>query len=338
MTAFLPVTLGLLTLVLFTINTYIYFKYKSPSEYSSNDWMSNIPDERPILLINIPGAHDAGSNVVATFAEELARTQNLTILGLLNAGIRKLDIRVDSFSDVDTTNDLDLHICHGIIDCFYLDEKNIMRNLTYKDILLDVKKFLSENPSEMVIFETKSERGDNDKNYKRAWEILNKYAGDIFVKFNKRSTLGEVRGKIVSTFYKLNDDENSNDYHTNIDGGTGLGDIHDKLVGENSYSTWKVSGDLKIKEVQEFWNLYNITIEDIEDNFEESIDDLPYTYSISCTGEHETILPFPKKQANIVNKFMLETELIKGNYYGWINVDFTSEQLARKFIDANFME
>jgi len=338
MTAFLPVTLGLLTLVLFTINTYIYFKYKSPSEYSSNDWMSNIPDERPILLINIPGAHDAGSNVVAAFAEELARTQNLTILGLLNAGIRKLDIRVDSFSDVDTTNDLDLHICHGIIDCFYLDEKNIMRNLTYKDILLDVKKFLSENPSEMVIFETKSERGDNDKNYKRAWEILNKYAGDIFVKFNKSSTLGEVRGKIVSTFYKLNDDENSNDYHTNIDGGTGLGDIHDKFVGENSYSTWKVSGDLKIKEVQEFWNLYNITIEDIEDNFEESIDDLPYTYSISCTGEHETVLPFPKKQANIVNKFMLETELIKGNYYGWINVDFTTEQLARKFIDANFVE
>ena len=100
-----------------------------------------------------------------------------------------------------------------IIDGLHLDEKDIIMNLTYKHVILDVKKFLSDNPSEMVIFETKSERGNNTLNYKRAWEIMNKYAGDIIAKFNKSSTLGPVRGKIVTTFYKLNDDENSNDYH-----------------------------------------------------------------------------------------------------------------------------
>ena len=201
-----------------------------------------------------------------------------------------------------------------------------------------MKKFLSDNPSEMVIFETKSERGNNTINYNRAWEIMNKYAGDMIVNFNKSSTLGQVRGKIVTTFYKLNDDINSNDYHNGIDGGTGLGAIHDKFTGNDSYSTWKVSGDLKIKEIQEFWKLYNNTIEDIEDNFEELIDDLPYTYSISCTGEHETILPYPKNQSDIVNKFILENEFIKGNYYGWINMDFATEQLAKKFIQPNFIE
>ena len=46
-------------------------------------------------------------------AEEMARTQNLTILELLYAGIRKLDIRVDSFSDGEVSSDTDLHICHG---------------------------------------------------------------------------------------------------------------------------------------------------------------------------------------------------------------------------------
>ena len=166
---------------------------------------------------------------------------------------------------------------------------------------------------------------------------MNKYAGDIIAKFNKSSALGPVRGKIVTTFYKLNDDENSNDYHNGIDGGTGLGEIHDKFSGNESYSTWKVTGELKIKEVQEFWKLYNITIKELEDTFEESINDLPYTYSISCTGEYENILPFPKTQSDVVNPFILETEFIKGNYYGWINMDFATEQLARKFIDSNFI-
>ena len=337
MSVALSVSLGLLVLTLFFINVYFYFKDKSTSEYSSSNWMINIPDERPILLINIPGAHDSASKM-PIYLEEMAQTQNLTILELLNAGIRKLDIRVDSFTDVDVSSDLDLHICHGVIDSLYLDEKNITRNLTYKHILLDVKKFLSDNPSEMVIFETKSERGNNTINYNRAWEIMNKYAGDMIVNFNKSSTLGQVRGKIVTTFYKLNDDINSNDYHNGIDGGTGLGAIHDKFTGNDSYSTWKVSGDLKIKEIQEFWKLYNNTIEDIEDNFEELIDDLPYTYSISCTGEHETILPYPKNQSDIVNKFILENEFIKGNYYGWINMDFATKQLAKKFIQPNFIE
>ena len=121
MSVALSVSLGLLFLTLFFINVYFYFKDKSTSEYSSSNWMINIPDERPILLINIPGAHDAGSKM-PMYLEEMAQTQNLTILELLNAGIRKLDIRVDSFTDVDVSSDLDLHICHGVIDSLYLDE------------------------------------------------------------------------------------------------------------------------------------------------------------------------------------------------------------------------
>lgn len=332
--------LCILLIIISTIKTLASSQSDSNAnfEYSTLNWMSKIPNEKSILLINIPGTHDTAANIMNPLAEEVARTQNLTILELLNAGIRKLDIRIDLFNDGDKASDSDLHTCHGIFDCYYLDENNNMKNLTYKNILLDVKKFLTENPSEMVIFDTKSEKGDSTKNYKRAVEILDKYVGDILVKYNKNLILGQVRGKIVTTLYKLNDDANSNDYHTGIDGGTGLDQIHRKFIMKNYYNTWEVTGDVKVKEVQEFLRIYNLSIKQIEKIWENYFDKLPYSYSISCTGEHETILPLPKRQANIVNKFIFDYEFIRGNYYGWINMDYATEKLARKFIDTNFIE
>ena len=95
----------------------------------------------------------------------MARTQNRTIPDLLKFGIRKLDIRValwDSFEEEDI--DDNLHTCHGIFDCFYKDDHNTTRNLIYKHILLDVKNFLLENPSETVILWTQSEKGDSYEN------------------------------------------------------------------------------------------------------------------------------------------------------------------------------
>jgi len=55
--------------------------------------MSNLPDDRKVLLINIPCAHDSAANLVDVLGESVAKTQNLNITELLRAGIRKLDIR-----------------------------------------------------------------------------------------------------------------------------------------------------------------------------------------------------------------------------------------------------
>ena len=332
-------SLCIFLIFLSTIKTLIAPQSNSNSsfDYSTFNWMSKIPNEKSILLINIPGTHDTAAHIMNPLAEDVARTQNLTILELLNSGIRKLDIRIDLFNEGEAS-DSDLHTCHGIFDCYYLDEKNNMKNLTYKHILLDIKKFLSENPSEMVILCTKSEKGNSFNNYKRAVEILDKYVGDILVKYNKNLKLGEVRGKIVTTLYKVYDDNNDIKFHTGIDGGTGIDEIHKKFIMKNYYNTWGVSGEVKVQEVQEFLRLYNIGIRQIEKIWENYFNKLPFSYSISCTGEHVSILPLPKRQANIVNKFILEYEFVKGNYYGWINMDFANEKLARKFIDTNFIE
>ena len=102
----------------------------------------------------------------------MARTQNRTIPELLKFGIRKLDVRVALWDPFEEEEDIDdnLHTCHYMYDCYYTDEFNITRNLTFKHILLDIKNFLRENPSETVILWTQSENGDS---YKTSKEHVN---------------------------------------------------------------------------------------------------------------------------------------------------------------------
>ena len=325
--------------LLFLISLSLSKNLESLSPISTLNWMSYLPDDKNLLLINIPGAHDTAANEMVPLAESMARTQNRTILELLKFGIRKLDIRValwETFSEEDI--DSNLHTCHGVFDCYYTDEYNITRNLTFKHILLDIKQFLQENPSETVIVWTQSEKGDSYENIKRAVELFDKYVGDIFVKYDKNLKLGDCRGKIVSTVYKYYDSQGQEYYHKGLDGQTDLEEIHMKFIDKYYYNSWEVTGEIKVQEVLEFFRTYNISIDEAEKNFEKDIDKFPYAYSIACTGEHQTILPFPKNQADIVNPFILGFDLIKGHYYGWIEMDYADLKIAKKFIDTNFID
>ena len=324
-------------LIIFIISTFQISKEQSTSLNMAN-WMSNLPDDKKVLLINIPGAHDTAANLMHPLSESLARTQNRTIPELLRFGVRKLDIRVTIRELLEGDDeDSDLSTCHGMFDCYFIDENNVTKNLTFKHILLDIKDFLEEYPTETVIVWTQSEKGDSYQNYKRAIELFEKLVGDIFVKFDKNLKLGDVRGKIVSTTYKtdLIDSEGKAIYHFGIDGGTDLEEIHRKFI-DYYYNTWEVTGQLKVEEVKEFLRTYDLSIKEVEEEFEKKIDDYPISYSVACTGEHQSILPFPKIQADIVNPFILGYDFKKGNYYGWIDMDFASLELAKTLIDTNF--
>ena len=301
-------------------------------------WMSYLPDDIFILLMNIPGAHDSAANEMLEYTKQFAQTQNMTIPDLLKIGIREFDIRVALFDSDPEDIDDNLHTCHGEVDCLYTDEFNVTKNLTFKHILLDIKTFLKENPSETVILWTQSEKGDCNKNIKRAVELMDKYIGDIFVKYDKNLKLGNVRGKIISTVYKYYDEKGNEHYHKGFDGGSDLEEIHRKFIDKEYYSSWEVTGEIKIQEVLEFLRTYNISIKEAEENFKKDINKYPYNYPVSCTGEHETIIPKPKKQADIVNPFLLDYDFIKGYYYGWIEMDFANLELAKKFIDTNIFQ
>ena len=308
------------------------------SEQTSPNWMSYLPDDRNILFINIPGAHDTAANLMHPLAESMARTQNKTIPELLKLGVRKLDIRIAPRELlVGDDEDDDLSTYHGMFECYYVDDNNVTKNLTFKQILLDVKSFLEEYPTETIIFWTQSEKGDNYNNLKRACELFDKYVGNIFVKYNKNLKLGEVRGKIVSTTYKTDstNPDGSAIYHYGLDGQTDLEEIHKKFI-DDYYNSWEVTGELKIEEVTEFLRTYDLTIKEAEEEFEDNHSKYPFAYSTACTGEHQSILPFPKKQAEIVNPFLLGYQFKISNYYGWIDMDYVNFELAEKIIDTNF--
>ena len=305
------------------------------------NWMSGIPDDRKVLLINIPGAHDTAANEVLYGVEAFVQTQNATVPELLNFGIRRLDVRVTlrELADDEYDPDLDLGTAHGQFDCYYYDEFNVLRNLTFKRILLDIKDFLEKNPTETVIVWTQSERGDSYANIKRAVELFEKIVGNIFVKYDKNLKLGDVRGKIISTVYKTDsvDPDGNPIYHKGYDGGTDLEETHRKYI-DKYYNSWEVNGELKIIEVKDFLSHYNFTIKDAEEDFDKTIEKYPINYSVSCTGEHVSIIPLPKVQADIVNPFLLQYDFLSGYYYGWIDMDFANRPNVIRMVITNFLE
>ena len=310
--------------------------------------MSKLPDDKKIILTNIPGSHDSTAYYMNIFGSVFAKCQNLNIMEQLRIGVRKFDIRVASnqctfscnLNPLIADNDLDLICCHGICDCYYINEQGIKKNITYKDVLLDMKQFLEEFNTETIILMIESGRGNKYNNIKRSIEIFDKIMGDISIKYNKDLTLKDVRGKIIYTDYITNKRDFAGKliYNSGLDGGQGLDKIHQKFVPDFTYEVFKVDGRLKVEEIKEFFNLYNMTFEEAEKDFEKNNKKYPFSYCFSCTGEYESIVPLPKSQADIVNTFIVNYELKKGNYYGWINIDFVDLDITKKIIETNFLD
>lgn len=57
-------------------------------------WMSKIPDEKNLVLLNIPGSHDSTAYNMNCLGSCFAKTQDLDITSQLNIGVRIFDIRV----------------------------------------------------------------------------------------------------------------------------------------------------------------------------------------------------------------------------------------------------
>lgn len=311
--------------------------------------MSRLPDNKKIALINIPGTHDSAAFNVNSFFSKFAKCQNLNIMEQLKIGVRELDIRVTydksscccigGINQKKIDQDLDLICCHGICNCYHINKEGDKKKLTYKEVLLDMKQFLEEFPSEAIILLIQIGRDKKDlTTMKRAIEIFTKIVGDISIKYDKSLTLGEVRGKIIYTDYILDEKDLDGNiiYKSGLDG-LGIDKIHQKFVSSPKYDTFKVDAKLKIEEVKDFINIYERTFEEAEKDFEKDNQNYPFNFSISCTGEKENFLPSPESQANIVNKFIIEHDLKKGNYYGWIKIDFVDTNIAKKIIDTNFM-
>ncbi|KAH6787983.1 PLC-like phosphodiesterases superfamily protein [Perilla frutescens var. hirtella] len=108
------------------------------------NWMSGLnPDKLRVNQIVWPGTHDSATNKIGIpcVTRPFAQCQTLSIYGQLAAGARLLDIRVQE----------DRRICHGILLNYSVDV-----------VIADVKKFLQETTSEIIILEVRTEFGHDD--------------------------------------------------------------------------------------------------------------------------------------------------------------------------------
>ncbi|KAL3514728.1 hypothetical protein ACH5RR_027445 [Cinchona calisaya] len=117
------------------------------SDYHPTDrknWMLGLdPGKLVIEKIVWPGTHDSATNNIGIpfITRPFAQCQSLSIYHQLVRGVRVVDIRVQE----------DKRVCHGILVTHSVDV-----------VINDVKKFLSETQSEVIILEIRTEFGHDD--------------------------------------------------------------------------------------------------------------------------------------------------------------------------------
>ncbi|XP_031272600.1 PI-PLC X-box domain-containing protein DDB_G0293730 [Pistacia vera] len=108
------------------------------------NWMAGLnPEKVHINKIVWPGTHDSATNKIGTpcISRPFAQCQSLSIYHQLVRGTRVLDIRIQE----------NRRVCHGILATYSVDV-----------VIKDIKKFLSETESEIIILEIRTEFGQKD--------------------------------------------------------------------------------------------------------------------------------------------------------------------------------
>lgn len=153
--------------------------YINPMKKSKFTWMSRIPDDRAISRISMPGSHDAGTaSLPEGSITSTAHTQNFTITEQLEDGLRCFDIRLKKNMKYGHT----LEARDG-----------------YDETLVDIRKFLEENPSEFIVAMIGSDEGgkwsdEMKANYRK---LHNEYKDLMIDNFDAHTPIKDVRGKIL---------------------------------------------------------------------------------------------------------------------------------------------
>ncbi|KAK1273285.1 hypothetical protein QJS04_geneDACA009593 [Acorus gramineus] len=115
--------------------------YRPPDH---KNWMSGLdPGRLRVDQIVWPGTHNSATDEIGIrfISRPFARCQSLSIYEQLVAGVRALDVRVQEGR----------RVCHGALATYGVDV-----------VMADVKRFLSETESEVVLLEMRTEFGHGD--------------------------------------------------------------------------------------------------------------------------------------------------------------------------------
>ncbi len=289
------------------------------------NWMKNLNGGLPVTEINIPGSHDSCSfNAGFGF---IANCQSKTIHEQLCSGIRFLDIRVEKKGE-------NLIAVHSVVNCKTLDNKRI---LTLDDVLSDCKKFLSENQSETILFSLK--RDDGDSSEETFDTFFNNYFNDeIWFKENRFPTLSEVRGKLILINRCHPDIENTK--YTDMNSGINFSGwpYQEKFQGKIFEEAPLPKRNGKATDYYLTQDMYRLKP---KEKWEKAISPFlknppQLSGAIISFFSSTTGLITPKTTAKYINKKLTRITLEKTKKYGWIIMDYPTEQFINKIIDSNF--
>ncbi len=266
----------------------------------SADWMAELPDDRLLSEIHIPGTHDSGTQYVQLAF--FSKCQALSIREQLEAGFRYLDIRLG------------------------VDEKDGVFQL---DVLAGCYDFLDAHPTETVVFAVKQEHGDQ---IVRVFEeTLDAHVQDQESRWlvtDTVPTLGEARGKLV-LLRRYEDAANLGEragipFLWASQNGSSDTKLNAVCEDNGSYSLW-------VQDRYEFgaedkWNAFTAGMDAARDR-------VPGDVAVHFLSTKGT-LPYghPYHFAKTLNRRLMEANLALD---GWVIVDFASAPIAERIYSTN---
>lgn len=134
-------------------------------------WMKDIPDDRMVCQLMLPGTHDAATfGLTYGWMITLGKTQLKNWSEQFNTGIRAFDIRSRQFIAPGQSS---TYLFHSMLNC----------NIAFSDALDDFVKILKAHPDEGIILMVKGEGNDAGKGWIAA-EILNGLSKAVPFNFN----------------------------------------------------------------------------------------------------------------------------------------------------------
>lgn len=164
------------------------------------NWMAAVPDDTTLNKLMMPGSHDAGMSELhhcnpPVLADPYTQTQSGNIAQQLIDGSRYFDIRVD--------------YDHDKLVTYHRSGKFGCNGQDLKDVLNQVKTFLTAHKSETAILKFSHIRGDSGHDPARTKrltnELLNGYQSVMYAAFDSKTNivtvrLTDVRGKMIVAY------------------------------------------------------------------------------------------------------------------------------------------
>lgn len=288
------------------------------------NWMKNIPDDKRITGINMPGTHDSACCFV-DFGF-ISKTQKLTVMQQLEAGVRYFDFRFRFDGKKFIAN-------HSISYC---RKKNGFRNemLTADDIVNDCIGFLKSNPTETILFQLKESQSQTGNSFYASF--YKKYISenaDMFFVENRVPTMGEARGKMILLRVV------SVDKSVFTDDNCGIDFTAYPYVGTYNVDDWR-SGDIKKLDGTVYARMF------VQDSYKSEGKHKWGTvtgFLESCLSENNfnicytscTRLMVPRFNVRYINP-RLVAYFTEKKYYGIITADFIDDEICKKIVRTNF--